>query len=354
MTTRCVSADTGSNYRTRLFWKLQAWRLRKSEAPESSRSVSLFSNFSALDHRGYADAVCELLPSLSDEASGLAPISAAQVRQRLRRELGLQSCASILANESGAVGGYAWGRITTAGEALDTFRHMPSLAGLDVQDWTRLQSLLGGKPRLVLYDIGLAANYRYGFSPLKLLLKPLFELGLNCHVRQAFWWAPRQSAMYDISVAFGARSVLVKGSAVFFVHDDIASIARVLALLPSGDISDLLARVGPPRRPRIRVTALPAETASRLQLQNLVAPSPGAQPTRIVSDAIASNDDAAGDSAADSASGEPLLPQLAEPLAEQNAIAESASPPAARAGTDNPLLHQLPARLAALFPRLAG
>lgn len=377
MTTRSVPAHTGSNYRTRLFWKWQAWRLRKLAAPEGSRSVNLFSNFSALDHRGYADAVCELLPSLVDAAGVPAPTSAAQVRQRLKRELGLQSCAAILANDAGVVGGYAWGRVTTGSSALDSYRHIPNLASLEAEDWQRLQAVLGEKPLLVLYSIGLAANYRYGFSPLKLLLKPLFDLGLNCHARHAFWWAPRESAMHDISVAFGARSVLVKDSAVFFVHDDIASIARVLSVLPSVEISDLLARVGPARRPRIRVTSLPAGTAIRPRQQDLeqkqddapvaiaptiaatttvaaiaAAPVASVQPLRIVSDEIASNDADAGDGALNLLFGDQPAESIVA-LADQAAIEDGTLSPDAKLEYGPPL-HELPARLAALFPRLAS
>jgi hypothetical protein len=247
-----IDRGAGSSYRARLFWMWQAWRLRKAIPQEGSRSVSLFSNFAALDHRGYADTLCTLLEALSARCGGRVVTTAAEARLRLKREIGLQSCVAVLATGTGAVGGYAWARVTTGSEAVARFRQAPGLSALQESDWNAVAALVKDTPTLAFYDIGLDTHYRRGFSPLKLLLRPLFELGVTHRAQRALWWAQRGSALHAISLAFGARAVVEREDCVFLQHSDIASIAHVLAVLPASEISDLLARVAPGRPVRMR------------------------------------------------------------------------------------------------------
>lgn len=243
MSMHSIVMGAGSYYRTRLFWMWQAWRLRKAIPQEGSRSVSLFSNFAALDHRGYADTLCTLIETLCARSGGRVVTTAADVRLRLKREIGLQSCVAVLASGSGAVGGYAWACVTTGSEAVTQFRQAPGLSALEASDWNAVSALVKDSPTLAFYDIGLDTHYRRGFSPLKLLLKPLFELGVTHRAQRALWWAQRGTALHAISLAFGARVVVEREDCVFLQHSDIASIAHVLAVLPAGEISALLARV---------------------------------------------------------------------------------------------------------------
>jgi len=344
-----------SHYRTRLFWRWQAWRLRKGVPQEGSRSVNLFSNFIALDHRGYADTLCTLLETLCARSGGRVVTTAAQARQRLKREIGPQSCVAVLATGNGAVGGYAWARVTAGSDAIARFRQAPGLSALDVSDWNAVSALVKDTPTLALYDIGLDTHYRRGFSPLKLLLRPLFELGVTCRAQSALWWAQRDSALHSISLAFGARVVVGREDCVFLQHCDIASIARVLAVLSAGEISDLLARVAPGRpvlthdaNATLRAIRDPQQPAAK---ESAIA---SASSTLVAAAVIASNDAEVG------------IPQR---FAYESAVAACVSLPvdhrAARDDTDARIawpatlsdpapLHALPARLAAVFPRMAS
>lgn len=353
-----IDRDAGSNYRARLFWMWQAWRLRKAVPQESSRSVSLFSNFAALDHRGYADTLCTLLETLCARSGGRVATTAAEVRLRLKREIGLQSCVAVLATGTGAVGGYAWARVTTGGEVVAQFRQAPGLSALQESDWNAVSALVQDKPTLAFYDIGLDSHYRRGFSPLKLLLKPLFELGVTHRAQRALWWAQRGSALHTISLAFGARVVVEREDCVFLQHSDIASIAHVLAVLPASEISDLLARVAPGRPVRTRdanatVRAILDPQQSADAKSAAVAQ---ASPVLVAADAIASND-ADGGNRQGLVHGSTVITLASLPGESMAAQAGSdADTDAAWPATlaDPTPLHALPARLAALFPRMAS
>jgi hypothetical protein len=377
MSTRAIAAGAGSNYRIRLFWKWQAWRLRKAAAAEASRSVSVLANFAALDHRGYADMLCTLLETLCARAGGEVVTTAAQARERLKREMGPQSCAAVLASNTGSVGGYAWARVASGSETVANFRQAPGLAAFDEADWAALAALVADKPTLAFYDIGLDTHYRRGFSPLKLLLKPLFELGVTYRAKHALWWAQDGSALHAISLAFGARSVLERDGNVFLLHSDIASIAHILAVLPASAISDLLARVAPGRPVRTRdanapVRAIrdpqlpvPAE-ADAATLPQAAAPAVAASPETAIPvvaalpvmaslaapEATASNDADGADAFANGyeATALPLDHDVTTNAGEAS-DAEAAWPAIL---SDPAPLHALPARLAALFPRLAS
>lgn len=351
---RSVATLTGSNFRNRLYWRWQAWRLRKVQAQEASRSVSLFANLAALNHRGHADLLCELARSLCARSTGLAASSPLQVRERLARELGQRSRVAVLGGSGGGVGGYAWARVTTCTDAIDNFRQTPSLCRLGDQDWAELSALLGDKAALVIYDLGLDTHYRRGFSPLKQLLKPLFELGLSYAATRALWWAPRDSAAYDLSVAFGARCIAGNGDVAFFVHDDIASLAQVFAALPAGEISRLLARVNPVRTARAP-SARP--TAVALQEARLGTIADVAGSTLAVADQLASNDAALDEFAAadrTAAASAARVPPVASANLPAAARPAAAAPAERRPSVETPILHALPERLSALFPRLTG
>lgn len=298
-----VAAGTVSNLRVRLFWKLQAWRLRNTVAPETSRSVSQFSSFMALSHRGNTDAICDLAESLSAHSTEISAISAAAVKTRLARELGPKSCVTVLGADKGSIGGYAWARVSTPTEALDNYRCNADLVHIDDADWDKLAGALGTDPCLVFYDLGLCSQYRRGFSPLKQLLKPLLELGLSHRARRAFWWAPAGSAACQLSLAFGARIVLQLGGSVFFLHDAVAGIARVLAALPASAISTLLSRAAgarPPREthrraPPLRLPQAADDNRVRLSLDNSAAvasaPARAAELRRLIASSdVAGND----------------------------------------------------------------
>lgn len=353
---RSIVIGTRSSYRTRLFWRWQAWRLRKAVPQEVSRSVNLFTNFAALDHRGYAETLCTLLETLCARSGGRVVTTAADVRERLKREIGPQSCAAVLATGSGGVGGYAWASVTNGSEAVARFRHAPGLSALDESDWEAVSALVKDQPTLAFYDIGLDTHYRRGFSPLKLLLRPLFELGVTYRAHSALWWAQRGSALHAISLALGARAVVERDDCVFLQHRDIASIARVLAVLPAGEISDLLARVAPGRPVRtrdanatVRMIRDPQQSTSAEPVIAAASPIPAA------ADTTASND------ADGNRQGPVCAPAVMTPGSRPGADV------AAQAGDDvgtnvawpavlsDPApLHTLPARLAAVFPRLAS
>lgn len=346
----------GSSYRTRLFWRWQAWRLRKAVPQEGSRSVNLFTNFAALDHRGYADTLCTLLETLCARSGGRVVTTAADVRQRLKREIGLQSCVAVLATGTGAVGGYAWARVTTGSAAVAQFRQAPGLSALDASDWNAVSTVVKDTPTLAFYDIGLDTHYRRGFSPLKLLLRPLFELGVTYRAHSALWWVQRGSALHAISLALGACAVVERDDCVFLQHRDIASIARVLAVLPASEISDLLARVAPGRPVRTR-DANATVRAIRDPQRPAAAESAiaAASPMPVTADTIASND------ADGNRQGPVCAPAVMAPasrpgddLAAQAGVDVDTDVAWPTVLSDPAPLHTLPARLAAVFPRLAS
>lgn len=342
-----------SSYRTRLFWKQQAWRLRSAVPQEGSRSVNLFSNFAALEHRGYADALCTLLQTLCARSGGRFVTTAADARQRLKRETGPQSCVAVLATAGGAVGGYAWARVMTGGDAVTQFRQAPGLSALDASDWDTVSALISDKRTLALYDIGLDTHYRRGFSPLKLLLKPLFELGVTHRAQSALWWAQRDSALHAISLAFGARALIERKDCVFLQHSDIASIARVLAVLPASEISSLLARIAPRRAVHPHDANATVRAARDLRQPAAKSAISKASPTLAAARVIACNDAiGAGPQRRD---GKPATMASASLPGGNSAVHKGmGSETAWPALSDSALLHALPARLAALFPRLAS
>lgn len=337
------AAATASNLRIRLFWRWQAWRLRRMAVQESPRSAGVFVNFAALEHRGHADAIGDLAAAMTPIVASAPTLAAAEVRQRLAREMRTRACAVVLTAGKSAVGGYAWAAVQTPADALDTVRVNLSLAGVSGETWTVLSRRLGDRPLLVLHELGLDVRYRRGFAPLKQLLKPLCEFGLQQQARTAFWCAPRDSTLQAISIAFGARVLHESDEFVFFLLDDLASIAHVLSTLPAGDISDRLARVGPPRRRRERLAALPADLAARARVAERLA----------AADADAEAASAAADAVVHLAARRALAKERAGAAKAAAPVAAAVGPePAAVAAA--PPLQALPQRLSALFPRRAG
>jgi hypothetical protein len=349
-----VSAQAGSNLRTRLYWVWQAWRLRNAAAVEAAGSASICTNFAAIEHRGFADSLCELAEALSMNTPGLVAESRRDIRARLARDLGARSVAVVLSAGKHVTGGYAWGHVLHGAAALATLRRLPSLAAVSERDWGAAAVAIGERVTLVLHDIGLDARYRYGFAPLKQLLKPLFDLGVAQAARRALWWAPRTSPLYGLSLAFGAREIGNDEGVAFFVHNDIALIARVLSALPAGEISALLARIGPPRQARTRISALPAHVAARLAADcgtdaddedddsatfaDYTAAIAAADYPGVDAHAAANDEDELGDAAET-----PTPPQASE----------AHDAPRIRFAGDHPPLHALPQRLSALFARHA-
>jgi hypothetical protein len=260
MTTISSRNPAAPTWRTRLFWAWHAWRARNLEANESAGGVSTFNNYAALNHRGYVDPLFDLHHALAGSTPGLVPDVRGQFRERLTRELDLRACAAVFANGDGSIGGYAWARVATVGEALHLYQRTTGLAHLRGDDWQRIERLRrDDTPVLMFGDIGLDTRYRRGFSPLKQLLKPLMELGLRHGVRRALWWAPATSPLAVLSAGFGARCVYENETTRFFLLDDIRPLARLFAALPAGEISDLLSRVAakrPPPAPRASVVNL--------------------------------------------------------------------------------------------------
>lgn len=274
-------ANAGSNLRTRLYWFWQAWRLRNATMVESAGAASVFTSFAAIERRGLADALGELIAALSGSTPGLVAVTADEARRRLEAALGSGACAVVLGGDGQAAGGYAWARVDDGEAALAALRRLPALAAVAERDWAAAAAAVGTQRTLVLHDIGLDARYRYGFSPLKQLLKPLFEYGDTHAVRRALWWAPRSSPLFGLSLAFGARAVGGDDGIAFFVHRDPAAVARILGVLSAGEISSRLARIGPPRSIRPRIDALPLHVAARLAADRgarVVGSKPAAEP----------------------------------------------------------------------------
>lgn len=354
MNSHSIVMGAVSSYRTRLFWRQQAWRLRNAVPQDGSRSVNLFSNFAALDHRGYADTLCALLETLCARSGGRFVTTAADARQRLKREIGLQSCVAVLATAGGAVGGYAWARVTAGPDAIAQFRQAPGLSALDAPDWDAVSALIKNKRTLAFYDIGLDTHYRRGFLPLKMLLKPLFELGVTHRAQNALWWAQRGSALHAISLAFGARTLIERKDCVFLQHSDIASIARVLAVLPASEISNLLARIAPRRA--VQPHDADVTVRARRDLRQPAAAEPAlapASPARATAGAVTHN--VAAGVGRQRADGQPAtVAAVSLPAGTRTVHKDTGSKTAGPALPDSAPLHALPARLAALFPRLAS
>ncbi len=327
-------AAAASNLCNRLFWRWQAWRLRGMAVQESPRSAGVHANFAALDHRGHADAIGELAAAATPVAAAVPVLAAAEVRRRLAREMSACACAVVLTAGKSTVGGYAWAAVLSPADALDTLRGNLSLAGVPGETWAELGRQLAERPLLVLHELGLDVRYRRGFAPLKQLLRPLGEFGRRNGARKALWWAPRDGALQAISLAFGARVVHEAGDIVFFLLDDLASIAHVLSTLPAGDISDRLARTGPPRRPQQRLAALPADLTTRARVAERLA--------------AADADAEAASAAADAVVHLAARRALAKERAAKAVAPEFAA--ASEADAESPL-QVLPQRLSALFPR---
>ncbi|MBL8300616.1 MAG: hypothetical protein JNN30_19935 [Rhodanobacteraceae bacterium] len=255
--------STGSNFRARLYWVWQAWRLRNAAAIDMAGSVEVLNGFAAVERRYGADLLCKLMQAVSHGTPGLVAESAAQVRVRLLRELSPQTSMVVLNAGQQVIGGYAWGRVDHGAQSLVSLRRLPSLAALDERCWGALAAAIGDRRTLVLHEIGLDSRCRYGFSPLKQLLKPLFDLGAAQAARRALWWVPRTSPLFGLSRAFGARQVGTDDSIAFFVHHNVATIARILNALPASEISTLLARIAPPRTASAQVIVLPTPATAR-------------------------------------------------------------------------------------------
>ncbi|HJU41045.1 MAG TPA: hypothetical protein VJ724_15860 [Tahibacter sp.] len=258
-------------WRTRLFWAWHAWRVRKLDAHEGNGGVAVFNNYAALNHRGYVDPLFDLHRALAERTPGLVPDAQDAFRERLSRELDLRACASVFAKGDGSIGGYAWARVATFGEALDLYQRTSALAHLRGDDWHRLASLQRDmEPVVALGDIGLDVRYRRGFAPLKQLIRPIFELALRHGAHRALWWTPAESPLAAMSAGFGARCVHANATTRFFVLDDIRPLARLFAALPAGEISGLLARVAPKRPPpaprptvvNFKIAARPVESST--------------------------------------------------------------------------------------------
>lgn len=237
-------------WRNRLFWAWQAWRLRKAEPQPANSGVSVFSNFAALKHKGFADPLYDLHRMLALATPGLAAADAEDFQRRLACELAKHGCLALFARGDGSVGGYVWGRVARYDEALEAFRQTQGLAHLRSSDWLRLLTCVpDNTPLLVCHDLGLDVRYRRGFAPLKQLLRPLLELAQRHGARRALWWAPRGGALHELSVWFGARPLHEGEHVTFFLLDDLRPLARLFTVLPAGGISDLLARLAPKRPP---------------------------------------------------------------------------------------------------------
>ncbi|HSX59198.1 MAG TPA: hypothetical protein VLF18_03260 [Tahibacter sp.] len=240
-------------WRIRWFWRWQAWRLRKAHSHEASHGVALYDSVHALDHLGYVDDFCELHAQLMRESPLLGCDAPAAFSRRLARELHGNCAMALLGAPDGSPVGYAWARSGLVAEAVQHFQQVQALGHLSSADWAELErrasALAGNGFVLALNGIGLAPRYRRGFAPLKLLLKPLIELGLQQGATRALWWAPRGSALHAMSLGFGAQKLLESPRIVCLMLADTRPLARVFAALPASGIADLLARVAPQRPP---------------------------------------------------------------------------------------------------------
>lgn len=250
-------------WRVRWFWRWQAWRLRHAREHEASHGVVLCNSLHMLEQLGQFDGFCNLHRRLVREAPMVGLDSPIGFSRRLKRELSGSGVMALLRSSEGP-GGYAWGRSGSLDEALDHYQQVLALNHLRSEDWKllqrRLAGVVGSAPVLALNGLGLAPAWRKGFSPLKQLLKPLLEMGLEHGASRALWWTPRGGALHALSLGFGALPVLETARIVCFVLADTRPLGRVFAALPAGEISDLLARVAParpPDRPLLRPRVVP-------------------------------------------------------------------------------------------------
>jgi hypothetical protein len=252
-----------AQWRTRWFWRWQAWRLRKHRAHETACGVAIIDNFPALEQHGYTDALFDLHGALVRQAPGMLPENAVRFRERLMRELGGTACATLFAAPDGSIGGYCWARVSSPADALAHYRQIPTLDGLLRDEWLQLEARIAAgscdAPLLALNGLGLGSAYRHGFAPLKKLLKPLIEMGVRHGATRALWWAPHSSPLFHLSLAFGADRVLETPGCAFFMLADVRPLALIFAALPASGIAELLGRVAPPRP--ARPARQPARTA---------------------------------------------------------------------------------------------
>jgi hypothetical protein len=248
-----ASAKYLPGWRIRWFWRWQAWRLRKARSHEASHGVALYDSVHALDQLGYIDDFCELHAQLTRESPLLGADSPAAFSRRLARELHGNCAMALLGAPDGSPVGYAWARSSFLSEAMQHYQQVQSLSHLRSDDWADFERAagkrMGNAAVLAINGIGLAPRYRKGFAPLKLLLKPLLELGLQHNATRAIWWAPRGSALHAMSLGFGAETLLQTPRVVGLLMTDTRPLARVFAALPASGIAELLARVAPPRPP---------------------------------------------------------------------------------------------------------
>jgi hypothetical protein len=202
--------------------------------------------------------------------------------------------------------------------------------------------------------------------------------------RRAFWWTPAGGDACQLALAFGARAVLEREGIVFFVHDAVANMARVLGALPASAISTLLSRVVGQRKPReparhgapLRLSAEREESLVQLALDASAANA--AVPVRAAAlrDLVASNDmdrhaeieeieifsrpqhRSAGRTVAAVASAAVLAGVATIDAADDVDAAHEASPHSTVAALAAPsatsgALADLPRRLSALFPQRA-
>jgi hypothetical protein len=242
-----------SSWRIRWFWRWQAWRLRKARSHEASHGVALYDSVHALDQLGYIDDFCELHLQLMRESPLLGPDTPAAFSRRLARELHGNCAMALLGAPDGSPVGYAWARCGLLSEAMQHYQQVQALSHLRSDDWADFERSAGSRTGnagvLAVNGIGLAPRYRKGFAPLKLLLKPLIELGLQHGATRAVWWAPRGSALHAMSLGFGAEALLETPRVVGLMLADTRPLARIFAALPASAIAELLARVAPPRPP---------------------------------------------------------------------------------------------------------
>lgn len=247
------SAKYPPNWRIRWFWRWQAWRLRKARSHEASHGVALNDSVHALDQLGFIDDFCALYLQLMRESPLLGSETPAALARRLGRELHGSCVMALLGAPDGSPVGYAWARSGSLSEAMQHYQHVPALGHLRSQEWADFERRAGARSGsaavLAVYGIGLAPRYRKGFTPLKLLLKPLIELGLQHGATRAIWWTPRGSALQGMSLGFGAEVVLETPRMVGLMLADTRPLARIFAALPASAIAELLARVAPARPP---------------------------------------------------------------------------------------------------------
>ncbi|UXI68915.1 hypothetical protein [Tahibacter amnicola] len=254
-------------WRTRWFWRWQAWRAHRQAHHEQGGNPQ-FDSYSTLDQQGYADPLIALARQLDGTTPGLVAESALAMQLRLIRELGRSGCAVVLPNKDGSLGGYSWGRTSPVAEAMSVYRHVATLAHLRSEDWQaaeqRAVAVCRDELVLALHGIGLIHAFRKGFAPLKQLLKPQFDMALRQSVRRVVWWTPRSGPLAALSTAFGAHRLHETDAAVFFALTDIRPLAQVFAHTPASDIAQLIGRVAALRTAPTVVTEVNGRRSSNV------------------------------------------------------------------------------------------